>query len=539
MKAASVVLCAFLSIGLIPHGLIARKTPGHSPKIENSFDASSGDAAASYRDHPDLAMAACSGCGTNGQVMVATGMDVTIYNLSGAVLKTQRIIDFMTNAGVTPGRINDPRGAYDPFIERWILVCSCAADFLLVSGSKDATGPWKGIAVSEASGDLTMFPGFDKNGVYISEYQPKLSSRVIALPGADVAWTGGGNISLAHEAIFADRPYEMRPAIDPNPKKKPTDPEYLIARTGPPQNATNFPMELLVDRTTWSGGKATIDGQVTIPTGFLYNTPIAASQPAGPAIRGAESHRVFGVAAHNGHLYLVGSSGPCKSDCGAQGADSNNLFYWFDVSTRTMTLTQKAKIADPSLSFLFPTIATDGRGNVGIGVTGISRSQHPSVYLLTHLADDPLGKMNGPFLAYAGTEGYSCGKNPAQTGVVGWGTYSATVRDASDPMKLWTVHQYAGSPTPCVWKTRVIGFRLAPGSASKSGNPGGSGREIPLAGNWAMGRGRDGHFTRSSVAFPFCPQGRHPRTCFRSSMPSPLMPLAYASITASWPPTQN
>ena len=448
---------AFIAASLLCVSLIAEK----NPKIENSFDASSGNPQASYRDHPDLAMAACSACGKSGQVMVATGQDVTIYDPSGAVLKTQSMTDFLTAAGVAPGMVNDPRGTYDPFIERWILVCSCSTDFLMVSGTKDATATWKGIAISGASGDLTMFPGYDKNGVYISEFQPKLNSRVVAIPSADVAWSGDRNISLAHEAIFTDRPYEMRPAIDPDPRKKPTDPEYLIARTGPPQNATNFQMDLLVDRISWSGNNASISGQETIPTGFLYNTPVAAPQLSGIDVRGNESHRVFGVAAHSGHLFLIESSGPCKSDCGAQGTDSNNLFYWFDITTKTMTLNQKTKVADSSLSFLFPTIATDARGNVGIGVTGISSSQHPSIYLFTHLAADPAGKINGPFLAHAGTDAYSCGKGPRPlTGVVGWGTYSATVQDASNPMKLWTVHQYAGSPTPCVWETRVIGFRL-------------------------------------------------------------------------------
>jgi hypothetical protein len=141
------------------------------------------------------------------------------------------------------------------------------------------------------------------------------------------------------------------------------------------------------------------------------------------------------------------------------------LFYWFDISSSAMTVNQKIKVSDSSLSFLFPTLATDARGDVGIGVTGISKSQYPSIYLFTHLVGDPPGKIHGPFLAHAGTYGYSCGKGrPLPANVVGWGTYSATVQDASDPMKLWTVHQYAGSPTPCVWKTRVIGFNLGAGT---------------------------------------------------------------------------
>src|ERR1051325_10309804 len=104
-------------------------------------------------------------------------------------------------------------------------------------------------------------------------------------------------------------------------------------------------------------------------------------------------------------------SGPCTSDCGTQGADANNLFYWFDIAAETMTLNQKAKVSHSSLSLLFPTLAKDGRRNIGIGVTGSSSSQYPSAYLCTHLASDSArARINGPFLAHSGTESYSCDK---------------------------------------------------------------------------------------------------------------------------------
>ena len=53
-----------------------------------------------------------------------------------------------------------------------------------------------------------------------------------------------------------------------------------------------------------------------------------------------------------------------------------------------------------------------------------------------------------------------CGRNKKRDSGVGMGTYSATVRDVSDPMKLWTMQEYGGGASWCVWKTRVIGFRI-------------------------------------------------------------------------------
>jgi hypothetical protein len=433
-------------------------------KIFASFDAVTGDPGMSYKDHPDMAIAACSKCGKAGQVLVATGQDVAVYDVSGKVLRTQSTRQFVSDAGLTPDKINDPRATWDPFIGRWIVVCSCSADFLMVSESHDATGRWKGVALSEATGDLTMFPGWDKNGVYVSEYNPPLMSQEFAIPAKDVEWRGGGNISLAHAGRFTGRPYETRPAVDPNREKKPADPEYLVARSGPPQNATNVPMDLIVDRITWSGSKAAVGTPVHIPTGFLYGMPMSPHQPSGPDVRGGESHRVFSVSAYRGRLYVVEASGPCAASCGGQGEDANDLFFWFEVDASAMAITQKAKVSHPSLGFVFPAMAVDGRGNVGIAATGSSRDRYASIYLFTHLSGDAAGAIHGPVLVHAGTQSYSCTSSPAQLiheNVTGWGTYSGMVQDGSDPARLWTVQEYGGSAAPCVWKTRVIGFQIA------------------------------------------------------------------------------
>jgi hypothetical protein len=427
-----------------------------------SFDAISGDPEMTYKDHPDMALAACSKCGRDGQVLVVTGQDVAVFDVHGTRLKQQRTNEFLTAAGVTVGKVNDPRATYDQFIGRWIVVCSCSNDFLIVSASDDATGKWKGVALTSATGDLTMFPGWDRNAVYVSEYQQPLSSQYIALPASDVAWREPTGISLAHEAVFTERSFEMRPAVDPNPNKRPTEPEYFVARSGPPQNATNLPMDLLVDRLTWSDGRASVNGPTSIPSGFFYSKPIQVPQPAGSAVRGTESHRVFSVSAFERHLHLVVSSGPCQGSCGEQGEDPNNLFFWFDVDTATMTLSQKAKVADRALGLIFPTLAVDGRGNVFMAATGGSRKEPPSIYLASHHRDDAPNVVNGPLLVHAGRSSYVC-VNPdlqrREGDVVGWGTYSATVQDGSDPAKIWTLQEYGGGTNQCEWRTRVLAFR--------------------------------------------------------------------------------
>src|SRR5581483_5424043 len=145
-----------------------------------------------YKDHPDMAIAA------NGtQVVETTGQNVNVYSISGAALSSTSTSSFINQAIGTVGKVNDPRIVYDPFISRWLFVCSCSANYLIVSASSDATGSWKGLPLS---------------GDYVSETDASLVGKLFALPNSDVAWSGSGNISLAHEGIATGQPFQM-PAI--------------------------------------------------------------------------------------------------------------------------------------------------------------------------------------------------------------------------------------------------------------------------------------------------------------------------------------
>src|SRR5689334_2571441 len=59
-----------------------------------------GRSAMSYKDHPDMSLAACSRCGGAGQVLVATGPEVAVYDASGKLLKTQTTENFIRTAGI-------------------------------------------------------------------------------------------------------------------------------------------------------------------------------------------------------------------------------------------------------------------------------------------------------------------------------------------------------------------------------------------------------------------------------------------------------
>ena len=68
--------------------------------IQSSFDSDSGTPEMTYKDHPDLAMAACSKCGESGQVLVVTGQDVAVHDTTGKLLKRGRRGNFFSMPGL-------------------------------------------------------------------------------------------------------------------------------------------------------------------------------------------------------------------------------------------------------------------------------------------------------------------------------------------------------------------------------------------------------------------------------------------------------
>jgi len=63
-----------------------------------------------------------------------------------------------------------------------------------------------------------------------------------------------------------------------------------------------------------------------------------------------------------------------------------------------------------------------------------------------------------PTMIFAGSQPYTCIATPQVSFANAVGI--ETVRDPADPTKLWTMNQYAGSASACVWKTRIVEYQL-------------------------------------------------------------------------------
>lgn len=362
---------------------------------------------------------------------------------------------------------NDARILYDPLSERWF---ACAAGttepdcFLAVSSGADPLQPWRGVRLPLPRINPYMRMGVDKNGLYVcscnGDSDFSRGTNCYVLPKGDAIAEGGP--ILTHGQTFAGLQFSSMPAMDLDPDKPADAPAVLLAN----EFIGGTCDRLYLYRITWSGKTASLDGPLTVPLATTYLTPdnttplMEAVQPSpGPNIRaGGGGRRIDSAFVHGGSVF--GCNGA------KQSRESRPGVLWYEVRIRDGALIQNGLVDSADRDFVHPSIAVDAGGNIGIGCTGTSKTEFPSVYVMMHAATDPSGSMRTPISALPGTTSYR------YSGVssVNLSHYSATCIDPSDPHRLWTLQAYGASDVDKQWCTGWAAFRLAASGAVPAGS---------------------------------------------------------------------
>jgi hypothetical protein len=444
--------------------------------IVHQFDGDSGPGLTACQtigghcDRPDGNAAA-----DGAHLVQVTWQHVNIYDYSGNLRSSETLSQFITNAGLNPvvGTGKPPYEAhvvFDEHVGRWIVSASCLYDCVMVSASADPTGAWQGIYLNNNGNDPSMHLGYDKNGVYLSEFDAaahdantaNFSFAYFAIPSAEIQWTT--KFAPTHLNKSSGTPLDGQPAIDHDPNKPATAPAFFLCKTcaaGSCQNSTNFAFSWLLTTVTWSGTTASYSADQTVASSWLYNTPVDVAQAGSTTtLRVTEDHRVLDAVQSGSHVYGVLGSGPCTSNCGAQGTDTNDLFLWADLdctNPSACAVAATAKASDASQHLFYPSIGVDQAGNVGVVAAAASASTNISLLAWRHLATDTSGALSAPTTVITGSQPYTCqGTSVSFANAVG----ISTARDPLDGTKLWTANEYGGSASPCVWSTRIAEYQL-------------------------------------------------------------------------------
>ena len=198
---------------------------------------------------------------------------------------------------------------------------------------------------------------------------------------ADVIAADGPNLS--HMQTFPDLEWEAFPATDLDPKKAPDAPAVLLCKA-----FGDTASKLYLYKITWSGKKASISAVQSIPLSKTYPSPNGSSkkfqaiQPApGVNLRADEGRRTISVFAHGGSVFGCNAA--------KRKIDSRAGILWYEVRVSDGALLQEGFVDAPDCDYLVPSLAVDGKGNVGLGCTRTSEKEFPSVYVMMHAASDP------------------------------------------------------------------------------------------------------------------------------------------------------
>jgi hypothetical protein len=346
---------------------------------------------------------------------------------------------------------NDPWMVYDPLVGRWFATIAGTDPgdcFLAVSTASDPTQTWRGAKLPLPAHDPGMKIGVDRNAMYISCANGSANSKealdLYVLPKADAIAPGGP--ILTHSQNFTKLMYAAFPAVNVEAQQPADSPAVLLHN----EFGGTTCSKLYMYRIKWAGPKATISEAQTIPLNKTYATPVMHGlQPAG-GVKLVEA----GGRRNNCAFVRGGSVFGCN---GAQRtADSRPGILWYEVRISDGVLIQEGFVDAPDCDYLYPSLAVDSHGNLGIGCTRTSETEFPSVCVMMRSARDPAGVLRPPVVAVKGTTVFKHSGKDA----INFSNYSTTCIDPAAGELLWTYQGYANSTVDRQWCTAWAAFKL-------------------------------------------------------------------------------
>jgi hypothetical protein len=357
----------------------------------------------------------------------------------GAVLSTVSMPTFWGPAGaVLPF---DPKTLYDPYNNRWIVSAVCepqsASSSILfgISDTSDPSGAWHLYRVDADSSDLAWadYPsiGFNKNWIAIHVNMFGNSTNTFSqgrLLVVDYPSLRGFSPSAA--LVTGLPSFTTQPAVTYSATENTL---YMVEHVGSASATYRF----------WSLTSGPPSPAVSIVGGSTKVNPLGPwSIPSGnilpqsgqSGIDGGDS-RILNAVFRNGGVYYAQTV----------GLSGRTAAQWVQLNTAG-NFVRGGRVDDASgaHSYAYPSISANASGEILVGFTAFSPSGFASAAYAFHATGDPTSSMRDPVILKAGEGAYlktfGHGRNR-------WGDYSITQVDPADDTSLWTIQEYAGTPT--------------------------------------------------------------------------------------------
>ncbi len=393
--------------------------------------------------------------GTAGpsHLMVTLNSEVRIQNKSdGTEASTVTLDDFWTSTGAT-GTF-DPKVAYDHMSGRWIFVAMSdkrdAASSLLIatSDTNDPTGTWDLYRVDADDTDTIWadYPslGYNKNWITVTfnafavADDAFVQSNIYAFEKTDL-YAG----TAATHTLFTDVGASTScPAITYDSD---LDTQYLVQTLAGNVEGLGF---LEISEITPGETEPAYEFGTANPTTIdtWDDTPPApgdqdfAPQSGSSGKIQTNDSRMLSLTYRNGSLWAAHTV-----FLPAGGSPTRSAVQWWEFHPDG-AVQQFGRIDDPTATIFraFPSLAVNSQSDVLIGYSSFSASIFPSGAYSFRSGTDTASTLQSEVILKAGEAKYD---KDFGTGRNRWGDYSNTVVDPSNDLDMWTIQEYAETPT--------------------------------------------------------------------------------------------
>ncbi|MBK9188561.1 MAG: hypothetical protein IPM33_06340 [Phycisphaerales bacterium] len=390
----------------------------------------------------------CLAVGPN-HVVVTVNQSIAWYTRSGtqqfsAILGSQGSPGFFEGIGASTFAF-DPKCVYDHLAQRFIVLAlevyqssNEAYITLGISDDADPNGTWHMyrtdcVMTVGANQYWWDFPGlgYDQNAIYVTGNLFQINGSGYAGGGFrvyDKAPLLSGQPAV-YSTLRASGEYTVQPAIH-------------FGSTSTPYFAT------IANSTTvrlWS-----INNPLTTPSLTSINVaiPSASGAISAPTLNGSAVSSAGKTMPYwrNGRLWV----------CHNASTSGRNLARWHEIATNSWpasgspTRLQSGTIdAGPNLHTIFPAIAVNTNGEVGVALGTTGEFSRVNVAATGRRATDPAGRIGVPSVVKPG-ERDAGGR---------WGDYYAICIDPTDDTTFWGIGEYARSGSG--WQNWVYSFRVS------------------------------------------------------------------------------
>ena len=412
-----------------------------SPAPANNFQALGDD---NTRIPPDTHAAV----GPN-HLMVTLNSQVRIQTKAGATLSTVSLNGFWATFGHT--NVFDPRAVYDPFAGRWIFIAladySTPTSSLLVGVSQtgDPTGNWNLYENDIDSANLIYadYPnlGFNKDWIVVTTDTFRISdsgfvaARLYTFGKANLYAGGSGAFTLFQDTTGSSQV----PAVTYDNTAATM---YIVENWNGSQGGSGF---LRLSTISGAVGSESYTPGIAFPSTPNPWDSLPPSLNWAPQLGSAQRIR-DGDAVVQNMVYRNGSLWCAQTVfLPAGGSPTRSAVQWWQLSTAG-AIQQRGRIDDPSgnVYYSFPSIAVNSRNDVVIGFSRFSLSFYAGGGYAVRAAGDPANTLRDVGVLKAGEAPYfktnGNGKNK-------WGDFSATVIDPANDIDVWTIQEYAATPS--------------------------------------------------------------------------------------------